>query len=520
MPTVYGSSGSAGVRVDVDLLASAPVEPGDSATNTVLGHWAAISDLNGAWELALPSNESVTPSGTYFRATERRPGGDVLTTFSVPRGSGRHALTSIAAAIDPNTAVTAAGLAVDLAARQPLAFGATRPSHPPVSSWITTFQPGHGFSNFVSSLTSVTDDTTNFTLGSQSLAAVTKTDNSGGSIQRTGIPAFDATGKSLVLVAKASEVANLTELILFAGNDSFTAYYQWTVQDGDVEAQRFFRSGEWAFITLSFADAAVIGSPNRAALTSLRLRTRSLTGTSITVNWQGVGLSPEQTAYPNGVVSISFDDSLGDTYTAARPVLDKYGFAATAYLIIDVIGTPTYMTLDQCRRLEAINGWDMAAHAWTLADHGTGLANLTTDALIADLSRMRAWLETNGFRGTRHLAYPLGNFSTAMIDVARRYFESGRTVDKRQRHETIPPPDPFKLRSPSLTNSMMPSSIWTAEIDRAFTNKTWLHLTFHGVVTSSPGTNQILLSDFTTIVDYIASKGMPVRTVRQVLEGA
>jgi len=410
-------------------------------------------------------------------------------------------------------------LVTDLAAKNPLAFGATRPGRPAISSWITTFQSGHGFSVLSSTLASAADDTADYVLGTQCYAATTKTDNTAGSVQKTGITAFDATGKSLVLVAKVTDITNLTELIVYAGDNTFTNIYQWTVQDGGLDAQRFFKSGEWAFITLSFQDAAVTGSPTRNSLTAVRLRCRCSNTFSTTVRWQGVGLAAEQSTYPNGVVSLSFDDTYASQYSQARVVMDRYGYPGTAYTIVDAVGTGGFMTLAQLHALEDVNGWDVAGHAYTLADHGTGLNNLSNPALVADLSQMRNWLESNGFRGRQHLAYPLGAFDPTTIATCRQYFSSSRSIISRTKAETVNPADPFKLRSASLTNSNMPASVWTTAIDNAYTNKAWLHLTFHNLVTSGPGANDILVSDFTTIVDYIATKGMPVKTVREVLNG-
>lgn len=388
-----------------------------------------------------------------------------------------------------------------------------------LTSWITTFAAGHGFSIQSTTAQSAADDTTDYVIGAQSYAMTTKTDGSAGAVQKLGIPQVDTTGKSLVLAVKISDATVLTELIVYAGVDNFSSFYQWTVQDNGADAQRYFKSGEWSYLTLSFHDAAVTGTPTRSGVTAIRLRGRCTNGNALVVHWQGVGLTPEQSIYPNGVVSISFDDCLSSQYNAALPVLAANGIPATAYLIVDALGTSGFMTLAQCQTLEDDHGWEMAGHSYTLADHAAGLATLSEAELTANLSQMREWLEGNGFTGVRHLAYPLGNFTEPQIAITRRYFDSGRTIISRTRAETLQPANLYRLRSPSLTNSNMPASTWTTEVNKAVANKSWLHLTFHGVKASSPGANDILTSDFTTIIEHIAASGIAVRTVREVLAG-
>ncbi|HLY67424.1 MAG TPA: polysaccharide deacetylase family protein, partial [Chloroflexota bacterium] len=57
------------------------------------------------------------------------------------------------------------------------------------------------------------------------------------------------------------------------------------------------------------------------------------------------------TPLPPKPVVLSFDDGYADFYTAAWPLLKKYGFSATAYIVIDFLGRPGYMSWQDVQEL-------------------------------------------------------------------------------------------------------------------------------------------------------------------------
>ena len=77
----------------------------------------------------------------------------------------------------------------------------------------------------------------------------------------------------------------------------------------------------------------MIGTPTRDGfITQLRLRARASNGNTVAVNWGAVALTDESTAYPNGVVSFTYDDSYLSHWTEARKALDKQvGYVGTFY---------------------------------------------------------------------------------------------------------------------------------------------------------------------------------------------
>lgn len=66
-------------------------------------------------------------------------------------------------------------------------------------------------------------------------------------------------------------------------------------------------------------------------------------------------------------VAITFDDGYVGMMEYALPILNKYGFVASAYLIANKIDTPKNLTGDDIRTLSEA-GWEIGSHGMTHAD--------------------------------------------------------------------------------------------------------------------------------------------------------
>ena len=127
-------------------------------------------------------------------------------------------------------------------------------------------------------------------------------------------------------------------------------------------------------------------------------------------------------ALPPRTVAISFDDGYDDDYANALPILRRYGYVATAYVIsgrIRATNPPgTFLTPAHVAAL--------AAAGWEIGDHT--VSHLELPALAPAFRHaqvMGAWQRIEALTGERPatFAYPAGRFDAASIaELARDGF--------------------------------------------------------------------------------------------------
>ncbi len=88
------------------------------------------------------------------------------------------------------------------------------------------------------------------------------------------------------------------------------------------------------------------------------------------------------------LVSITFDDGWQSTYQNGVPVMQKYGYAATFYVLSGEVTQPEYMSADQIRSLYA-TGHEIGSHGIDHAD----LATLSDADVAKELDDSKAFLK-------------------------------------------------------------------------------------------------------------------------------
>lgn len=397
------------------------------------------------------------------------------------------------------------------------------------SSIITNFQSGHGYTNNAGS-TFTANDTTDFILGTQATKIVTGGIGAAANVSKAGGTVPDTTNKVVRIRLKVDDITHMSGLNFFLGSSAFANNYKWIIQGG-AAGSNFIVSGQWLVVTLNWHDAVVTGTPARNTLTDVRLQvTDDNTGNLVTVHYQSVELIADASAaFPNGVVSICFDDCWQSAYDLGKPRLDQYGYPASIYTIRDLVGSSGRLSELELRNLQDRQGWEIASHASTDADHSLTYTGLTQAQLDADLEFMRGYTIADGWRGGDGTAYPLGQYGLTTdgaytTDTVQKYFRYARTTSNKTK-ETFPPADPFRLRAISSISSFAggyaPANLTTTttgDIDLAKTNQTWLILVFHKVTTGTvTDTSTISQTDFNSIIDKINTNAMPVIPIGDVL---
>lgn len=405
------------------------------------------------------------------------------------------------------------------------------------TSIVTHAQTGHGWTAANWSAFNL-NDTSDFVHGTQVMTA-----NTFGSVSQFSTftkltaPAVDLTGKMLrvwVKIDAASNPVNLKLLNLRAapsGGIAGNNYYSWDLQPTALQANNtnanafWLPAGQWVPVALNMGDGFVTGTPTKTAIQDWRLVAQD-NGTVVTVHFGGIDVYPVNNGpFPNGVVTLCFDDSYVGQYNIARPILAAFGYQATMFPIIDQIGGGGSYTLAQLQALHNLLGWEVAPHASTLANH-SGYGSLSPTAIQADIAACLTWQQANGLRWSGAYAYPLGYFAGGQDAAVEPLCDAARTIDSTLKYETFPLGQQFRLRSQAGVGGSGGIGVTTytnsgGALDALLANGGWDIITIHDVSAGTSGNiNQISQADLTTLVAGINSRGIAVATMGDVLRFA
>lgn len=109
-------------------------------------------------------------------------------------------------------------------------------------------------------------------------------------------------------------------------------------------------------------------------------------------------------ALPPKPVILTFDDGSETTYTTALPIMQKYKFTGTAYLVFNYIGIPAYLNKDEIRALYAA-GWEIGSHGLSHTDLPSH-PKRQGDEIV----QSRRWLEQFLEMPVRSFSYPFGTY--------------------------------------------------------------------------------------------------------------
>jgi peptidoglycan/xylan/chitin deacetylase (PgdA/CDA1 family) len=124
------------------------------------------------------------------------------------------------------------------------------------------------------------------------------------------------------------------------------------------------------------------------------------------------------------LIILNFDDGRLSQYTNAKPVLDKYGFKATFYVVCNYIGKkPGYMDLNEIETLHR-EGHDIGSHSM---DH-VRLEKLPNKNIEYQVSESKKCLQKHGISVTS-FAYPFdgGSDDKTVVDIVAKYYDFARS---------------------------------------------------------------------------------------------
>lgn len=267
----------------------------------------------------------------------------------------------------------------------------------------------------------------------------------------------------------------------------------------------------------TWADAGnPVGTPNRAAVTDWQVRVVGKSANPVTVWVNALAHYAKPTAQP--IISFACDDGRRSQLTKMASALDKHGWSATAYLIVEYLGLANKITYDEAKlELEGKRRWEIAGHAYSIAAHDNGMTTLSPAALDQEMRNLRGWLQAGNHKGADLFAYPLGDETPAVVEVVSRYFRTARQIT-RVPYQNFDLDQPYRVRSVSLSSSdsLATAKLW---VDKAVASDVWLIITVHDLVDGTPTAgSEWPMADFQALVDYIATKTVRVMPVGAALD--
>jgi peptidoglycan/xylan/chitin deacetylase (PgdA/CDA1 family) len=124
------------------------------------------------------------------------------------------------------------------------------------------------------------------------------------------------------------------------------------------------------------------------------------------------------------VVMINFDDGYKSHFLYAMPILDKYGFKATFFIVCGKMETqPKWMTWQDITALKD-DGMDIQSHTMTHAH----LDSVSAEKLDYEIGYAKQCLADHGFDATI-FAYPnnLGSDNDTVVNVVSKYYDLARS---------------------------------------------------------------------------------------------
>ncbi|HEY7228548.1 MAG TPA: polysaccharide deacetylase family protein [Nitrososphaeraceae archaeon] len=125
------------------------------------------------------------------------------------------------------------------------------------------------------------------------------------------------------------------------------------------------------------------------------------------------------------VVILNFDDGRKSQFTQAKPILDKYGFKATFYVVCNYLDNKEgYMNWKEVKTLQK-EGHDIESHTMNHAN----LSDLSKKDVIYEVGQSKKCLEDHGINATT-FAYPFneGASDKKVINIVAKYYDLARTA--------------------------------------------------------------------------------------------
>ncbi len=220
---------------------------------------------------------------------------------------------------------------------------------------------------------------------------------------------------------------------------------------------------------------------------------------------------------PYAVVSLTFDDAPKSVYTDAFPLLKKAGILGTLYISTITPVMPGYVNWYDIKEFDA-SGWEIGAHGHTHQD----LTKMGPEEMADEINNSQRLLKERGFTPVSFAA-PFGEYGPRELAVLKKHYSSNRAAWGNGGINAYPGYDPYNLVSLGVTSLTTLDDI-KERLKTIKRDGGWLILQFHQIDNGkdSPKTfakeSIYTTKIFSEIINLILQEGVPIRTVRDIVE--
>jgi len=130
------------------------------------------------------------------------------------------------------------------------------------------------------------------------------------------------------------------------------------------------------------------------------------------------------TANNNKAIILTFDDGYKSQYANAKPILDKYGYKATFYIVCNYVGNNGRLKWEDITALHN-EGYDIGSHTMNHVD----LSQTSKKETRYEIAESKQCLLNHGINATS-FAYPFngGTDEAAVVNTVAKYYDIARTA--------------------------------------------------------------------------------------------
>jgi peptidoglycan/xylan/chitin deacetylase (PgdA/CDA1 family) len=215
--------------------------------------------------------------------------------------------------------------------------------------------------------------------------------------------------------------------------------------------------------------------------------------------------------FPQGIVSINFDDGWKSAFTTGFPIIEAAHLPATFYIVSHYLGDRAYMSVADVLALQAA-GEEIGDHT---RDH-PNLTKLSADEMESEIAGSMADLKADGVQSITTFAYPYGAFNAETNTVIQSAgYAAARTISNGF---DSPHSNTYLLDAREVTAQTSVAEV-EAWIDEAVERKEWLILVFHQLNPAAVANDPYSLptASFQAIIDYLTAHQVRVMTNAAVI---